>query len=403
MGFRRFNRQIEVFDISLMAVVTKAMGAFLVIMLLLMPYYQSSPAFEKSAEELQQQIDDLQSRLAEMEKNVGRFKDDPDELKRQLAAMIAQVNEARVRIVALQRQLDQAWSQNRRLEAEVAAVERERDLIAAQKAALERQFAAVNAQKQALDRELAAWQDIDKYKAIKPRYSVLVHARTAADCLAQKGPVRARADESSTINFQIIQESDAFLDAGATLAPLDSTTKSLFALRLTSEVSNRLVGLANRGYGQTAAGHSGKSPFPNELNPAETFTLFTLPGARGFLTAERRPARPDEIDCPVEIRLMVFFETLSQWVRLPDLRHADLPALPPDHSVASGPSAPLPTRPGESFKAKLPVTPLLLAFVDTTVQPGSNRAPLRLPTQEDVQSFKKNSNQDVVIRQVGAN
>ena len=37
MAMHRPARQIEVFDISLMAVVTKAMGAFLVIMILLMP------------------------------------------------------------------------------------------------------------------------------------------------------------------------------------------------------------------------------------------------------------------------------------------------------------------------------------------------------------------------------
>ena len=40
---KRPHRSIETFDISLMAVVTKAMGAFLVLMLLLMPYYRSGP------------------------------------------------------------------------------------------------------------------------------------------------------------------------------------------------------------------------------------------------------------------------------------------------------------------------------------------------------------------------
>ena len=37
MAFHKPARQIEVFDISLMAVVTKAMGAFLVLTVLLLP------------------------------------------------------------------------------------------------------------------------------------------------------------------------------------------------------------------------------------------------------------------------------------------------------------------------------------------------------------------------------
>jgi hypothetical protein len=43
MGLRPANRSIETFDISLMAVVTKAMGAFLVLMLLLVPSYVAMP------------------------------------------------------------------------------------------------------------------------------------------------------------------------------------------------------------------------------------------------------------------------------------------------------------------------------------------------------------------------
>ena len=47
MRLRRANRAIETFDISLMAVVTKAMGAFLVLMLLLVPSYVAMPAMQR--------------------------------------------------------------------------------------------------------------------------------------------------------------------------------------------------------------------------------------------------------------------------------------------------------------------------------------------------------------------
>jgi len=47
MGLRPANRSIETFDISLMAVVTKAMGAFLVLMLLLVPSYVTMPDIQR--------------------------------------------------------------------------------------------------------------------------------------------------------------------------------------------------------------------------------------------------------------------------------------------------------------------------------------------------------------------
>jgi hypothetical protein len=70
MAIRRPARHIEVFDISLMAVVTKAMGAFLVIAVLLMPYYRSDPDVGATADTARdavnaakKQIDDVAKRL----------------------------------------------------------------------------------------------------------------------------------------------------------------------------------------------------------------------------------------------------------------------------------------------------------------------------------------------------
>ena len=60
---KRPHRSIETFDISLMAVVTKAMGAFLVLMLLLIPYYKSGPIAQKP-------IDDLAKKVEEVDKNI---------------------------------------------------------------------------------------------------------------------------------------------------------------------------------------------------------------------------------------------------------------------------------------------------------------------------------------------
>lgn len=60
---RRPNRSIETFDISLMAVVTKAMGAFLVMMLLLLPYYSSSPLGKDEAQDLAKKVQDADAKI----------------------------------------------------------------------------------------------------------------------------------------------------------------------------------------------------------------------------------------------------------------------------------------------------------------------------------------------------
>jgi len=73
MALRRPKRSIEVFDIALMAVVTKAMGAFLVLMLLMLPSYNNLPAIQENvadAESKRQQlaaaVDALKRRNAEL-------------------------------------------------------------------------------------------------------------------------------------------------------------------------------------------------------------------------------------------------------------------------------------------------------------------------------------------------
>lgn len=60
---RRPNRSIETFDISLMAVVTKAMGAFLVMMLLLLPYYSSSSLGKDEAQDLAKKVQDADAKI----------------------------------------------------------------------------------------------------------------------------------------------------------------------------------------------------------------------------------------------------------------------------------------------------------------------------------------------------
>lgn len=165
MSLRRGHRNIEVFDISLMAVVTKAMGAFLVLMLILLPYYSSDPNYQASAEELAQKLKDAQARLEELEKSAGKFAEDPEALKRLLKETRERLKEANDLILQLQRSLDQAWAQvsrlqdrNKELESIFARLQQQISQQQQQIAQQQQQIVQQQAQIAALQRQLQQQQ-----------------------------------------------------------------------------------------------------------------------------------------------------------------------------------------------------------------------------------------------------
>jgi hypothetical protein len=114
----RPHRSIEVFDISLMAVVTKAMGAFLVIMLLLMPYYSSGSLGDKAAAEAAQQLKEAQQKLQALAQQLsGRS---PDEIAKMLQDALDRLAKAETAIAQLKRDNDALNAQARRLDSQNA-------------------------------------------------------------------------------------------------------------------------------------------------------------------------------------------------------------------------------------------------------------------------------------------
>ena len=106
---KRPHRSIETFDISLMAVVTKAMGAFLVLMLLLIPYYKSGPIAQKP-------IDDLAKKVEEVDKNIKNVVDklataSAEDLRKLLDEARKDLDDARKLIAELKRAVDQLNAQ----------------------------------------------------------------------------------------------------------------------------------------------------------------------------------------------------------------------------------------------------------------------------------------------------
>lgn len=155
MTLRRANRQIEVFDISLMAVVTKAMGAFLVMMLLLLPYYTGAPPSITSPEQARQAVADARRRIAEVVQSFGRFSEDPAALRRQLQQAEAALQTADEAIRELKTELDQVWSQYKRQQQDLAEARRQAEQWRAQLAATEQREAQARAQLAAAEQALA--------------------------------------------------------------------------------------------------------------------------------------------------------------------------------------------------------------------------------------------------------
>lgn len=114
MALKRAHRSIEVFDMSLMAVVTKAMAAFLVMMLILMPYYTSNPDVAKLAEELEEHWGDTKDIIEKLKRAANQ--EDPKALMDTIKELENALQQLREENDELTRLLNEARAQVQRLE-----------------------------------------------------------------------------------------------------------------------------------------------------------------------------------------------------------------------------------------------------------------------------------------------
>src|SRR5580704_9946841 len=149
---RRPSRSIEVFDISLMAVVTKAMGAFLVLMLVFMQYYSSGPIGQKTTADILQAIDDTEKNLSEAAKKIAEHAS-PEEIANLLEDARRHLLEARQEIEQLKRENDALNSQVQRLEGENAALQKQ----------VESQQRKIDAGKTIISGDLIGWDCLDTH------------------------------------------------------------------------------------------------------------------------------------------------------------------------------------------------------------------------------------------------
>jgi len=110
----RRNREPNVFGLSLMDAISGAMGAFLIIMLLLARYYEADPTSGRKAEELQQELEQAQKQLEDLRQRMeglGEY----DDLRPQLMLALADLDQARRRAAQLRTSLDEASAEIMRL------------------------------------------------------------------------------------------------------------------------------------------------------------------------------------------------------------------------------------------------------------------------------------------------
>jgi len=157
---KRPHRSIETFDISLMAVVTKAMGAFLVLMLLLMPYYSSSPLGKDEAQDLARKVQDADRKikrvldklgdqdlgkdLVSAREELGSGQQLIEQLKRYVDQLSAQVTRLEEKIVTLTAELDQLKKDKSTLSARVAELEKENADLKAENEKLKAEIERLN-------------------------------------------------------------------------------------------------------------------------------------------------------------------------------------------------------------------------------------------------------------------
>jgi cell division protein FtsB len=152
---KRPHRSIETFDISLMAVVTKAMGAFLVLMLLLMPYYSSSPLGKDEAQELARKVQDADQKIKGVLDKLGE-----QDLGKDLVSAREELGSGAQLINQLKRYVDQLSAQVTRQEkiatltAELEQLKRDKTTLTARVAELEKQNADLKAENEQLKAEI---------------------------------------------------------------------------------------------------------------------------------------------------------------------------------------------------------------------------------------------------------
>jgi predicted nucleic acid-binding Zn-ribbon protein len=219
----RRDREINIFNIAFLDVITGAMGAFVLLVVLLAPYYTGSdPRSRKAQEQAQSAVNDAQQ-------NVQQAQDSASQSDQQTQQALAQAQKdlatAKEQLDALKQQLDQLTSQNKRLSA--LDDQQQQQLKQAQQQIDDLQQQAEQSTQQALDRAEQNMQqadqamqtdDVDKLKRLLAQARAdLEAARQQLDALSKEldqahKDLRNARDQIAALEQQLNQ-ANAEIDA----------------------------------------------------------------------------------------------------------------------------------------------------------------------------------------------
>ncbi|MFN3868173.1 MAG: hypothetical protein ACK4MF_03800 [Hyphomicrobiaceae bacterium] len=162
---RRPRRDHGGSEVALMAVITKAMGAFLVLVVIMLPHYVYAPASTENARRANEQIQQAREAAQQIADKLkaGRLTDaELDDLLRQIEQLQTSLTAANNEIAALKRSLDQAHSE----------IERQKKTIETQT----QRIAELDAELRRLTEE------VERLRAAKTDKGALVATLTWQDC-----------------------------------------------------------------------------------------------------------------------------------------------------------------------------------------------------------------------------
>jgi predicted nucleic acid-binding Zn-ribbon protein len=234
---RRPHRSIETFDISLMAVVTKAMGAFLVLMLLLMPYYSSSPLGKDEAEDLARKVQDADAKIKGVLNRLG-----DKELGKDLVSARVELGSGQQLIGQLKRYVDQLSAQVTRLEqkivtltAELDQLKKDKSTLSARVAELEKENAALKAENEKLKAEV---ESLNKRIAELEKMIADLNKRIAELEKSEPEKVEALKKEIEDLKKEIARLEQENDDLNARVATLEDEAARLRARNAELEQQN---------------------------------------------------------------------------------------------------------------------------------------------------------------------
>lgn len=123
---QRRNRDIQIFNLSMMDVITGAMGAFLIVMIVLARYYNADPGNKENIEAIQAELDSAQARLRQIEAQFRKVGIDSTDIPSAIREATKDLSSAQKKTDALNDQLDQASAEIERLEETIRDLQKRR-------------------------------------------------------------------------------------------------------------------------------------------------------------------------------------------------------------------------------------------------------------------------------------